>query len=52
MAKQRIWCMYDMNNKTWNIMSAADNSCIKYGTIDDIENWLDENKGSYIEEFH
>ena len=30
-------------------MSAEDNSCIHHGNIDELESWLDKNKGSYTE---
>jgi len=50
MSKRKVFCMYDMQHKTWNIMAAADNTCIYYGDIDGLENWLVENKGNYTEE--
>ncbi|HEY7866164.1 MAG TPA: hypothetical protein VIC51_09190, partial [Psychromonas sp.] len=49
MNKPVIYCMYDSHNKTWNIMSAEDNSCIHYGNIDGLNNWLEKNKGDYTE---
>jgi len=50
MNKRKIFCMFDMQNKTWNIMDAEENTCIFYGDIDGVENWLVENEGMYEEQ--
>ena len=51
MNKRNIFCMYDMQHKTWNIMAAKDNTCVFYGDIYGVENWLVENEGMYEEVF-
>ena len=50
MNKRNIFCMYDMQHKTWKIMS-TENECLYFGDIDGLENWLSENDGTYTEEF-
>ena len=50
MATLHIYCMYDMQHKTQNIMNVVADQCIFYGDIDGLENWLDVNEGRYIEE--
>ena len=51
MNKIKIYCMYDIRHKTWNIMDSKENNCIFYGDIDCVEKWIVENKETYDEEF-
>ena len=43
-----IYTTFDSHNRTWNAMS-MDNVCLFYGSIDELEVWLDENKCNYYE---
>ena len=49
-----VFVMYDMQNKTWNIMKKngaqnIDSECMLYGNIEEICEWLDDNKGLFTE---
>ena len=47
MSKQRITCMYDDRNQTWNAMLGR--VCLFYGTIFELEHWLVENDDLYYD---
>ena len=49
--KTKVFSMYDTANQTWNIMD-MDKQCLFFGTIDGLEEWLDNNKNNYQEELH
>jgi hypothetical protein len=43
-----IYTTFDSHNRTWNAMN-MDNICLFYGSVDELEEWLDENKRNYYE---
>ena len=43
-----IYTTFDSHNRTWNAMSMA-NICLFYGSVDELEEWLVENKCNYYE---
>lgn len=47
--KTKVFSTYDTFHQTWNIMD-MDNQCLFFGTIDELEEWLDSNKDKYEEE--
>lgn len=48
-SKTKVFSTYDTINQTWNIMDMS-NQCLFFGTIDELEEWLDSNKDKYEEE--
>lgn len=50
-SKTEVYSTYDTAFGTWNVMS-MDNQCLFYGSIDELENWLEENKDRYQELVH
>ena len=46
-----IYTTFDTQHGTWNAMS-MDNQCLFYGSIDELESWLDDNKDRYCEQLH
>ncbi|MFT6984308.1 MAG: hypothetical protein ACJAT7_000094 [Psychromonas sp.] len=50
-SKTKVFPMYDTANETWNIMD-MDKRCLFFGTIDGLEEWLDNNKESHQEQAH
>ena len=49
--KMEVFSMYDTTYQTWNVMD-MDNQCLFFGTIDELEEWLDSNKDKYQEQVH
>lgn len=49
--KTNIYTTFDTAYETWNVVD-MNNQCLFYGSIDELENWLDENKGRYQEQLH
>ena len=47
--KTEVFTMYDTINQTWNVMD-MNNNCLFFGSIDGLENWLDENSDRYQEQ--
>ncbi|MCG6202706.1 hypothetical protein [Psychromonas antarctica] len=47
--KTKVFSLYDTINQTWNIMD-MNNLCLFFGTIDELEEWLDTNKDKYQEQ--
>ena len=47
--KIKVFPMYDTTNGTWNIMD-MNKQCLFFGTIDGLEEWLDNNKDNYQEQ--
>jgi hypothetical protein len=45
-----VFTTYDTSNETWNVMSSVDKSCLFYGTIWQLEEWLIDNKDKYHEQ--
>jgi hypothetical protein len=46
--KTKVYTTFDSANRTWNVMD-YDNNCLFYGNIEQLEDWLDTNKGVYYE---
>lgn len=49
--KTEVFSTYDTQYQTWNVLD-MNNQCLFYGTIDGLEEWLDENKDKYHERLH
>lgn len=49
--KTQVFSTYDTTFDTWNIMD-MNNQCLFYGSIDELEEWLDEHKENYQEQLH
>ena len=49
--KTEVFSTYDTIYQTWNILD-MNNRCLFYGTIDALEEWLDNNKDRYQEQVH
>ena len=49
--KTQVFSTYDIAFGTWNVMD-MNNQCLFYGSIDELEDWLDENKDSYQDQLH
>jgi hypothetical protein len=45
---REIYCTYDVTHGTWNIMENT--SCIFYGSVLELEEFLIENKDKYYEQ--
>jgi hypothetical protein len=43
----QIQCVYDTQVHTWNVMQ--DKTCLFFGSIDGLEQWLIDHKDSYKE---
>ena len=49
--KTEVFSTYDTIYQTWNILD-TNNHCLFFGTIEELEEWLDENKDKYQEQVH
>lgn len=49
--KIEVYSTYDNNFGTWNVMS-MDNQCLFYGSIEELEAWMEENEDRYHEQLH
>jgi hypothetical protein len=49
--KVQVYSTYDTCFQTWNVMD-MDNQCLFFGTIDELEEWLDSNQDRYEEQLH
>lgn len=47
----KIFATYDHTFRTWNVMD-MNNNCLFYGTIDELEEWLEEHKENYQDQLH
>lgn len=45
---REIYCTYDTHFRTWNVVE--DDTCIFYGSIDELEDWLIDHEDEYQEE--
>ena len=46
--KIRVYTTYDTQFSTWNVMT-LENQCLFFGSIFQMENWLDEHADQYQE---
>ena len=46
--KTDVFSTYDTTYQTWNVMD-MNKQCLFFGTIDDLEEWLNDNKDKYQE---
>ena len=46
--KTEVYSTFDTAYSTWNVMN-MNNQCLFYGSIDELEDWLKENKDHYHE---
>ncbi len=44
-----VYVTFDSIHNTWNVVN-SDNQCVFFGNIDEMEEWLFENKDKYLEQ--
>ena len=43
-----VYVTFDTSNETWNVMN-MDNVCLSYGSVWEIEEWIDEHINTHVE---
>jgi len=49
--KTEVYSTFDTTFGTWNVMNMA-NQCVFFGSIDQLEKWLEDHKDTYQETLH
>ena len=44
-----VYATYDTHCKTWNVIKRSDNTCLFYGSVSEVDEWLEINKHIYRE---
>lgn len=47
--KTKVYATFDTQYETWNWLKCSNNECVFYGTIEELETWLQDNSENYEE---